>query len=293
MARRISARFSPGGPGNPPPAPKPQRAGVGAYLLFLAPLPMALRIPFQAPTSMGFSLIALGALLLGAWLTRDGVIAHKEYDLRPVARRPAIPRKIFGAVATGLGLAAATFTPGGEIAGSLVYAIAGIALHLTAFGPDPLSDKGMEGIEGVQSDRAARAIAEAEAHLAAIRTAIAPLNDRALHDLVARFQGSARAMFRRIENDPRDLTAARRYLGVYLQGARDATVKYVRLQDQGPNPAARAEYEVLLTDLDANFAARAQSLLRNDQTDLTVEIDVLRDRLRRDGLVTDRSGPAR
>jgi hypothetical protein len=47
--------------------------------------------------------------LLGAWLTRDGVRAEDAFNERKVARRPAIPRKLFGAVATGLGVGLLVF----------------------------------------------------------------------------------------------------------------------------------------------------------------------------------------
>ncbi len=268
-----------------PPRPEPPRkpgAGFRAFMMFLAPLPLALRAPFQDPSSLLNTLLALGTLLLAAWLTRDGIIAHKEYDARAVARRPAIPRKIFGAVLTGCGLGLASFVGNGMESAAL-YGLVGAALHLAAFGPDPLADKGT-GDAAFQSERIARTIAEAEGHLAAIEAAVAPLRDRLLQDQVASFADSARVMFRRIEEDPRDLVAARRYLGVYLQGAREATTKYVALQAHGPDPKARADYEALLTDLQANFSARGQRLLQNDQTDLMVEIDVLRDRLRREGL---------
>ncbi|MFC7703818.1 5-bromo-4-chloroindolyl phosphate hydrolysis family protein [Plastorhodobacter daqingensis] len=291
MARRISGPYSPGavldriaGIPRPPQPPRRPGAGIGAAMLFFAPLPFALRAPFLDPVGMVFSLLALAMLLLGAWLTREGVIAQKEYDARPVARRPAIPRKIFAAIATALGLGLGTYSADAA-SGALLYALAGGALHLAAFGLDPLRDKGASAGDVAQTERIARTIAEAETRLAEIAAAIAPLRDRALQDRVQRFDQSARAMFRRVEEDPRDLTAVRRYLGVYLQGARDATVKYAALQAHGPNPAARAEYEALLGDLEANFAARAQRLLQNDETDLTIEIDVLRDRLRREGLI--------
>jgi len=38
----------------------------------------------------------------------------------------------------------------------------------------------------------------------------------------------------------------------------------------------------LLDDLEQNFAARTQKLISDDRTDLTIEIDVLRDRLSRE-----------
>jgi hypothetical protein len=53
---------------------------------------------------------------------------------------------------------------------------------------------------------------------------------------------------------------------------------YQRTTDE----SAKADYLSLLDDLEQNFAARTQKLLSDDRTDLTIEIDVLRDRLARE-----------
>ena len=88
----------------------------------------------------------------------------------------------------------------------------------------------------------------------------------------------------RVEDDPRDLTGARRYLGVYLLGARDATAQFVDLYSRSKNAEAREKYEALLDDLESSFAARTEKMLLDDQSSLDVEIDVLRDRLAREGI---------
>jgi 5-bromo-4-chloroindolyl phosphate hydrolysis protein len=114
--------------------------------------------------------------------------------------------------------------------------------------------------------------------------AIASLNDLRLIARVAGFQRVARRMIATVEADPRDLTGARRYLGVYLMGARDATAKFVEIASRGPDAEARAKYEALLTDLEQNFAARTEKMLVDDHADMDIEINVLRDRLQREGV---------
>ena len=49
----------------------------------------------------------LGLMMLAAWLTKEGLVAEDAYHARRVAKKPAIPRKIFGSVLTGIGLAIA------------------------------------------------------------------------------------------------------------------------------------------------------------------------------------------
>lgn len=289
MAERFGGRFSPtpqGTDASPPPheAP-PSRAERRTAWLFAVAVPFALKAFFQDPAGLARYLAAFGLLVGAAWLTREGVRAAETYAARRSARRPAFPRKIAGSLLTGLGLGIAGFAAAaGDILAPAAYAGVGAILHFLAFGPDPMRDKGAEGIDTFQTDRVARAIDEAEKHLAAMTDAMLRAGDRQLMARLEQFQTTARDLFRTVENDPRDLTAARKYLSVYLLGARDATVKFTEIWSRNRDPQARADYEALLTDLEQNFAARTEKLLLDDRSDLTVEIDVLRERLDREGV---------
>lgn len=288
MARRFGGKYSPRGPlDSPAPAPavsRPRVHPVGARvnLLFALPFVFALKAFFQDPAGLVLNLGAFGALMLAAWLTREGVLAQAEFDRRDVARKPAIPRKIFGAALTGLGLGLAA-APGGA-GGAMLLGGLGAVLHFGAFGPDPLRDKRIAGVDDFQTDRATRAVAEAEALLARMLHAIRDSGDRRLTDRVDGFARNVRALFSAIQDDPRRLSATRRYLGVYLQGACDATVKFADLYARTRDAGARRDYESLLDDLEARFALRREALLADDRQALDIEIDVLRERLAREGV---------
>lgn len=292
MAERFGGKFSPGsspsGDGQGAAVPfdgqSPSRAGARVNLLFAAAIPFALTAFFQQPVGLAIDLAAFGVLILAAWLTRDGVLAHQAYDSRKIARRPAIPRKMFGAVLTAGGLFLGGYAPGGSLVNPVVFAVAGGLLHLFAFGPDPMKDKGMEGVDSFQTDRVALAVKDGEAYLAAMKDAMLRARDPAMERRVDVFAATARKMFRMVESDPRDLTAARKYLTIYLMGARDATVKFADIYGRNRDATARADYEALLSDLEANFASQTTALLADDRTDLTIEIEVLRERLQREGV---------
>lgn len=288
MAQRYGGEFSPDGsqtsPSKPMKSPKRKRAGGRANLLFIAPLPMIGAVFGSGPVEMTFKLAAMGALLLAAWLTREGLIAEEAYNARRIARRPAIPRKMFAAALIGVGLALGTFSGSGSVIEPVLYAVVGLVLHVLAFGIDPLKDKSAEGVDTFQTDRVARAVEEAEAHLAAMSEAARQTRDRQIEQRVNGFADTARDLFRTVEADPRDLTSVRKYLSVYLLGARDATVKYADLAERAPSQEARADYLSLLDDLQQNFADRTRKLMVNDKADLDVEIGVLRDRLAREGI---------
>lgn len=295
MAQRFGGKYSPTPAPTPAPTPtpgatpahpfdnrRPTKAGARSSLLFFLALFFLPAAFGGTPAELILGLGATGLMLLSAWLTREGLLAQAAWEARSIARRPAIPRKIFGAVLTGGALALGTAMHHEGPVFPLLFGLIGAALHLGSFGLDPLRDKGASGIDSFQSDRVARAVDEAEAHLAAMKDAILRSRDRALEARVERFSATARALFRTVEQDPRDLTAARKYLSVYLMGARDATVKFADLYAQSRDAKARADYETLLSDLETTFADRSRSLLSDNRTDLDVEIGVLRERLKRE-----------
>ena len=291
MSERFGGKYSPetgnAADGNSYQGARRSRVGGRVNFLFLAPLPMIWQAFTSPPLEMFLWLMALADLLLAAWLTRSGQQAHEAYEARKTARRPALPRKILGSILTGTGLALAGYVGFGALE-AVLFGVLGLALHFAAFGPDPLSNKGMDGVDQFQTDRVARVVTQAEEHLTAISAAAHRAADRQVSSRVERFQQQVRELLRTVEEDPRDLTAARKFMGVYLKGARDATIKFADLYARNRDQAARADYEALLTDLEQSFAGHREVLLLDDRSDLDVEIEVLRDRLKQEGLTAKR-----
>ena len=156
MAERYRGRYSPGEPGRAEPRadlhhPYESRT----KWITIAAIPFLLSAFWQEPMGMVANLAAFGLVAFASRLTREGLQAEAAYDARRVARRPAWPRKLFGGVLTGLGLAIGAAEPG-ALTGAILIGLVGAVLHYLAFGPDPMRDKGMEGVDSFQQDRAAR-----------------------------------------------------------------------------------------------------------------------------------------
>lgn len=287
MAERFGGRYSPQGRGaaGAPVRPVVEAKPRGMWrttVLFLTAFLFLFPAFGDGPREMLLGLAAGGLVILSAWLTREGLRAEAAFEARTLARRPALPRKLFGAVMTGAALGIGGVIADQGIVYPALYALVGAGLHLGVFGIDPMRDKGMEGIDAFQTGRVAHAVEEGEKHLKGMQDAILRAKDRGLERRVEQFAGVARGLFRTIEADPGDLTAARKYLVVYLMGARDATVKFADHYAQTRDASARADYEALLTDLETTFAQKTTAFLSNNRTDLDVEIAVLRDRLKLD-----------
>ncbi|WP_264210289.1 5-bromo-4-chloroindolyl phosphate hydrolysis family protein [Leisingera thetidis] len=297
MAPRFGGKYSPGGKSGPQPSGQRQTyrnaqvdpVGVRANLMFVPPAVLTLLSLNHGATGLALGLVGAGLWTGGAFLLREGLKAEAAFAARKVARRPALPRKILAALLAGAGAVLAAWKAEPGILTAAIYGAATAGLHITAFGIDPLQDKGAAGIDEFQQSRVARAVDEAEDSLAAMRDAALRARDRSIEARVEQFQAVARDLFRTVEEDPRDLTAARKYLTVYLQGARDATVKFADIYTRSQDTQARTDYLALLDDLEQNFAARTRRMLVEDRADLTIEIDVLRDRLRREGVHPDQN----
>ena len=214
MARRFGGRYSPDGaqdkrprsvtrdgagqrPVNQAPVTRVNPVGARVNILFIVPFFWAVTAFFRDSAGLAIELGIFALLLLSAWLTREGVVAQDAYEQRRIARRPAIPRKIFGAAIMGAALAIAGFTGDGGVVSAVIFGALGAGLHLASFGPDPLTNKGMEGIDEFQSDRVAKAVDGAEDLLTAMSDAIKRAKDRQVERRLGDFQTRARAVARR------------------------------------------------------------------------------------------------
>lgn len=254
--------------------------------LYIAPTPLALAglegiLGADLPQIL-WAWGGYGALMLAAWLTGQGLQAEAAYDARVIAKPPAFPRKIVAAALCGVAVAGACVIGAGlNLLLGLFYGALSAGAHVAAFGLDPMRAKGGAGVSDAELDRVAEKLDQAEAVVAETVAAGDTLRDRELSGRIDALAYAARDILREIQSDPRDLRRSRQFLSVHLVGLRDATVKYADAAGKGAADGLRDRYAALLADLEASFADHKTSLLVDDQSDLEVEIDVLRERLGR------------
>ncbi len=290
-----------GGPHSPDAAPqtsetgftgqKARRVSGAARLMFLLPIPLLLsgigEIMQGDVAGMVLELGGFSLMMLSAWLLNEGLKAEEMFNARTIAKPPSIPRKLFASVSIGLGVAAAAYAGGLGVSfiGALVMGGMAGAAQLAGFGLDPMRGKGIAGENAFEAERVATAVDKAEAYVTDILDAAKRIGDRPLEARIERLAGKARDLFRAVENDPRDLPRARKFMTVYLMGARDATSKFADLYSRSRDAEARTKYEALLGDLETSFSEHREQLLLTNQSDLEIEIEVLRERLDREGVI--------
>ena len=259
-------------------------------LMFLLPLPVL----FAAIAALAHGNLAglfdnavgYGLFLAGALLLRRGLRSEAEYDRRRVAKTPW-PLKTLGsgviALATGLtAWSGAHYPP--VIAGAFsLVALLGCYL---SYGFDPRVAKRFTDRDGVDTtNRVLEALTQAETSIAAIEQATRDIRNAELNSRLRRIAAQARRILTMLEEDPRDLRRARKFLNVYLDGARQVTEGYAKTHARAATPELEDNFRRVLATIEEVFQEQQQKLLESDVTDLDVQIEVLTTQLKREGVI--------
>lgn len=262
----------------------------GGWLLFILPLPLFPTLfvalfkgaLWHAITTIG----ALGLFAVGALATRRGLAFEKEYESRKVARAPRLPLKLLGSLFTGAGvLLCALFLVGQGLFFSLFSGLLSMVGFFLTYGFDPTRDKGVASTGfGYTTDDVLDAIREAETKIGAIRSAARGIQNRELRERLGRIGDSAEKIVGVIEENPDDLRRARKFLNVYLDGARKVAEGYAQTHRRTQSAELESNFRNVLVTIEAVFSEQYGRLLENDVLDLDVQIEVLATRLKHEGV---------
>jgi 5-bromo-4-chloroindolyl phosphate hydrolysis protein len=259
-------------------------------LMFLLPLPVL----FAAIAALsGGNLSSLlgnaagyGLFLAGALLLRRGLLSEAEYARRRVARAPW-PLKTLGsgiiALATGV---TAWLGAGQNPLIAIAFGLAALLGCYLTYGFDPRAPKRFTDRDGVDTtDRVLEALAQAEQGIAAIEQATRDIRNAELNNRLRRITALARQILKLLEEDPRDLRRARKFLNVYLDGAKQVTEGYAKTHARVSTPELEDNFRRVLSTIEEVFQEQQQKLLETDVTDLDVQIEVLTTQLKREGVI--------
>jgi 5-bromo-4-chloroindolyl phosphate hydrolysis protein len=259
-------------------------------LMFLLPLPVL----FAAIAALsGGNLSGLlgnaagyGLFLAGALLLRRGLLSEAEYARRRVARAPW-PLKTLGsgiiALATGV---TAWLGAGQNPLIAVAFGLAALLGCYLTYGFDPRAAKRFTDRDGVDTtDRVLEALTQAEQGIAAIEQATRDIRNAELNNRLRRIAALARQILKLLEEDPRDLRRARKFLNVYLDGAKQVTEGYAKTHGRVSAPELEDNFRRVLATIEEVFQEQQQKLLETDVTDLDVRIEVLTTQLKREGVI--------
>lgn len=268
----------------------PGRLAFGGSLLFIftVPLLMAVAVSLGRGDFSGVVGNALAALsfLIGALMMRKGLQAERVYDAKKVAIAPRLPLKLTASIIIGTGAAlAAKIGAGHGLLVAMCFGIGAAVGCILAYGMDPKKEKVVNAAYGYTAAEIVEALEEAEQKVRKIESARHQINNHELKERLSRIVASARKVLSVIEDDPRDLRRARKFLNTYLEGARKVTEGYAKTHIKTQSNELEENFRNVLITIEEVFDEQYQRLLQNDVLDLDVQIEVLATQLRREGIL--------
>lgn len=267
----------------------PKRPLVRGLLLFLLPLPLLIALLTALGRGQFGAVVGTGAgfglFMLAAVTARAGLRAERKYEQRSLAQAPRLPLKILGGLLLGLaaGFTAVAAAGYGLLMG-LAFGVAALAGYFLSYGLDPHRDKFDAGQIGVSAEEVLAALEEGERAIQTIEEARARLRNQELRDRLGRIIAQARQILKGIEDDPKDLRRARKFLVVYLEGAQRVTQGYARAHERLEPGQLEDNFRRVLDSIEQVFAQQQAKLMEDDALDLDVQIEVLQKQLQQEGM---------
>ncbi len=267
--------------------PRPPQLG-GLLLGFVAAmlLPTALLALLQGNLWLLFKSGAGFLILLqAAWLTRRGIHNEKEYRKRALAVAPP-PLKTLAMVLTA---GAAFLISYGlndryNLLVSLVFSGLAALGYVLYYGLDPRGEKASGKLSGYSTEELAEILQEAEVKLEAIEAQGAKLTSRELAERLDSIVAEAREVIGILEKNPRDLRRARKFLNVYLDGARQVTEGYANMHSQANSDILDSNFREVLATIETTFREQKRKLLSHEMLDLDIQIEVLKKQMEEEGI---------
>ena len=226
-------------------------------------------------------------LYVGARSIERGSREEVLSEGRALTQSPT-PWKLLGAVAAGAAAAAISLGSGDDLGMTLLYGALVACACVFTYGLDPRADRAaLEAAAskaGIKSKDVIEALEEAHRKVRGIEDAAQGLHSRELKTRLDRICQRARTILAQLEQDPKNLTRARRFLVTYLDGTRDVVAKYAAQQRDLDETVLAENFRRVLTTIEQVFAEQEEVLKQDDKLDLEVQIEVLETQLKREGV---------
>ncbi len=257
------------------------RKGTLLYL-FLIPLFIAVILALLQTNIEAFLLnsLAFALFFFTAKLSTKGFTQEFEYLRSPLIKAPKIPYKTIAAFMLGGSTLFTAWIAGGKAFTSALFlgSIATLGYYLY-YGFDPKEDK-LENLGDISAEFVLETIGEAKTKLSNIEKHMDQIEDRLLHEKLNIALTKAKDILEAIQEDPKDIRVARKFLIVYIDGIAKVTDSYAAMDEEDINSETKERLYRLMDDLDTRFDKELVRLKNNNQFDLDVHIDVLKEQIK-------------
>lgn len=251
--------------------------------LFLTPLFLAVILALVARNIPAFGLnlatflLFYGVVKLNTW----GLANEFKYHQEKFTKAPTKPYKTMSAILLGVATFFSTSIAGGEPILIGIF-LSGIAMlgYLLYYGLDPRTDK-LENIGDVSAELVLKTLSDAKAKLSGIESHMSNnFNDLELKEKLSLATKKAKYIIQTIQEDPKDIRVARKFLFVYLDGLEKVTNAYSAMDEADVKGETKEKLHQLLNDVEIKFDKELARLKKNNEFDLNVNIDVLHQQIK-------------
>ena len=255
------------------------RATKGVLLyLFALPLFLSVVLALFQTNIKAFILNGVGfVLFMGVIrLAKKGFAQEAEYRTKTLAKAPKVPYKNIAGVLLGITTFYSAFVAGGiPLLKSLFLGLIATVGWFLYYGKDPKADK-LENIGDISAEFVLETIQEAEGKLSTIRDHMREIDDITLRHKLSGALEQAEKILQTIQEDPKDIRVARKFLIVYIDGIAKVTDSYTQLEEEQIDDATKARLHTLMDEVQQRFDKELARLKGNNQFDLDVRIDTLK-----------------
>jgi len=249
--------------------------------LFLAPLFLAIILALLKQDIPTFLLAgtAFGLFFSTAKFNNIGLENEYNYHTKTLTKAP-LPYKSITGILLGISTLFTAWIVGEKtfVTGLFLGIISTIGYFLY-YGFDPRKDK-LENIGDISAEFVLETLKTARGKLAQVETAMQSIKEKSLHKKLRIATDKAYEILNNIEQDPKDLRVARKFIIVYIDGIRKVTSAYTEIKESEVNNDTKERFNRLLSDVEKRFDEEILRLKKNNQFDLDVQIDVLHQQIK-------------
>ncbi len=250
--------------------------------LFLLPLFLSILLALFNTNIKAFLLNGISFILFLAVvnLAKKGFTQEGLYHQDTFTKAPKIPYKMLAGYLLGVATLFTAFVTGGQdlVKSSFLAVIATVGYYLY-YGFDPKVDK-FENLGDVSSEFVLETIKEAREKLSRIKSAMEKIGDLALYEKLNIAVAKSENILQAIQEDPKDVRVARKFLTVYIDGVAKVTDSYTSLEEKEIDPEIKSKLHTLMDDIESRFDKELKRLKQNNEFDLDVHIDVLQEQIK-------------
>jgi 5-bromo-4-chloroindolyl phosphate hydrolysis protein len=263
---------------------------IKGMLLYILPSPILLALIISLMNGQFKEIIlnsiAFTLFLIGATIARRGFRLEKRYKESIIAQAPKIKFKTISAIIISFATIFTSFFPANQ--GLFLSILLGLVVFVgfyLYYGLDPKIDKIGDLNIGVNGEDVINITSAAKNRVKNIQNLKNDIHNPQIRDLLDTITNETSKIIKSVEENPNDLSRARKFFNVYLYRTEDITKEYVENLNKGNiNHNMSDNYTKLLMSVKNTIVKQKQRLDEDDITKLDVQIEALTKQIKNEGV---------